>query len=143
MGSDFEEYMKKCNMGEVSGFVLVPIFAILFLSFSAQAAAPVSSPESRFVWEPGENLTFTWTNENYDGFYYDAQTGTGNESLTIKLDNIKDRTIPYNGIVYSTTVGTATARCRMFGEYYVIGFMGEKYLAGYPEGKSNITTTRE
>ena len=130
-------------MDKGSGFALAPIFVIVFMACGGQAVAPVSPPESRFVWEPGEKLTFIWTNENYDGFYYDAQTRTGNESLTIKLDNIKDRTIPYNGIVYSTTVGTATARCRMFGEYYVIGFMGEKYLAGYPEGKSNITTTRE
>lgn len=128
-------------MNKVSGFALVPILVIVFLAYAAQAAAPVSPPESRFVWEPGENLTFTWTNENFDGFYYDAQSRTGNESLTIKLDNIKDRTIPYNGIVYSTTVGTATARYRPFGEYFVIGFMGEKYLAGYPKGKSNITNT--
>ena len=115
------------------------MLAILFLACAAQAAAPVSPPESRFVWEPGENLTFTWTNENFDGFYYDAQSRAGKESLTIKLDNIKDRSIPKDGLVYSTTVETATARYSPFGEYAVIGFMGEKYLAGYPEGKSNIT----
>jgi S-layer protein (TIGR01567 family) len=122
-----------------SGFAVVPIFVIVFLACAAQAAAPVSPPESRFVWEPGENLTFTWTNENFDGFYYDAQTRTGKESITIKLDNIKDRSIPKEGLVYSTTVETTTARYRPFGEYFVIGFMGEKYLAGYPKGKSNIT----
>ena len=92
------------------------------------------------MWEPGENLTFTWTNENFDGFYYDAQSRAGNESLTITLDNIEDRSIPKEGLVYSTTVETATARYRPFGEYAVIGFWGGKYLAGFPEGKSNITT---
>ncbi len=112
----------------------------LLLACAAQAAAPVSSPESRFVWDPGENLTFTWTNENFYGFYYDAKSRTGKESLTIKLDNIKDRSIPENGIVYSTTVETITPRYSPFGEYAVIGFWGEKYLAGYPEGKSNITS---
>ncbi len=126
-------------MDEGLGFALVPILVILFLAFGAQAAAPVSPPASRFVWEPGENLTYTWTNENFDGFYYDAQSRTGNESLTIKLDNIEDRSIPKNGIVYSTTVETATARYSPFGEYAFIVFMGHKYLAGYPEGKSNIT----
>jgi hypothetical protein len=133
-GKQGGEYMDK-----VSGFALVPIFVIVFLAFGAQAAAPVSPPESRFVWEPGENLTFTWTNENFDGFYYDAQSGAGNESLTIKLNKIEDRSIPDGGIVYSTTVETATARYRPFGEYTVIWFMGGKYLIGFPEGKSNIT----
>ncbi len=126
-------------MDEGFGFALVSIFVISFLADTAQAAAPVSLPESRFVWEPGENLTFTWTNENFDGFYYDPQSRTGKESLTIMLDNIKDRSIPENGIVYSTTVETITPRYSQFGEYAVIGFWGEKYLAGYPEGKSNIT----
>lgn len=127
-------------------FALVPIFVIVFLSCAAQATAPVSPPESRFVWEPGENLTFTWTNENFDGFYYDAQSRTGNESLTIMLDNIKDRSIhikdrsiPDGGLVYSTTVETTTARYKPFGEYAVIWFMGGKYLTGFPEGKSNIS----
>ncbi|MCZ7406235.1 MAG: S-layer protein domain-containing protein, partial [Candidatus Methanoperedens sp.] len=121
------------------GFALVPIFVIVFLAFGAQAAAPVSPPDSRFVWEPGENLTFTWTNENFDGFYYDAQTRTGKESLTIKLNKIEDRSIPDGGIVYSTKVETTTARYRPFGEYAVIWFMGGKYLTGFPEGKSNIS----
>ena len=126
-------------------FRIVFVIAILSLillsgsSGSVQAAAPVSPPESRFVWEPGENLTFTWTNENFDGFYYDAKSRTGTESLTIKLDDIEDRYIPKEGLVYSTTVETATARYRPFGEYAVIGLWGGKYLAGYPEGKSNIS----
>ena len=126
-------------VGRKIGTSLITLLAILLLACSGQAAAPVSSPESRFVWEPGENLTFTWTNENFDGFYYDAKSRAGNESLTITLDNIEDRSIPKEGLVYSTTAKTATARYRPFGEYAVIGFWGGKYLAGFPEGKSNIS----
>jgi len=58
-------------MDKRSGFALVPIFVIVVLACAAQAVAPVSLPESRFVWEPGENLTFTWTKDNFDGFYPD------------------------------------------------------------------------
>jgi len=125
-------------MDKTSIFALVPIFLVGFLACAA--AAPVSLPASRFVWEPGENLTFTWTNENFDGFYYDAQSRAGNESLTIKLDNLTDRWITQDNMVYSTTVEQATARFSPFGEYAVIGFMGQKYLAGFPVGKSNITS---
>jgi|GEM_PF-6560956 len=105
----------------------------------AHATVPVSPPELRFVWEPGDNLTFTWKPANFDGFYYDPENRAGNESLTIRLDKSKKRSIQPNGIVYFTTVTTATARYKPFGEYAVIGFIGEKYLAGFPEGKSNIT----
>jgi hypothetical protein len=81
-------------MGEGSGsvFSLVPIFLIVLLACAGQAAAaPISPPDSRFVWEPGENLTFTWMAANFDGFYYDAKSRAGKESLTIKLDNLTDR----------------------------------------------------
>lgn len=74
-----------------------------------QAPATVNLPESRFVWEPGENLTFKWTNENFDGFFYDSQSRTGKESLTIKLDNLTERWIAQNNMVYSTSVEQATA----------------------------------
>jgi S-layer protein (TIGR01567 family) len=126
-------------MDKGSGFAFVSIFVMVFLTCTCQAATPVSPPESRFVWEPGENLTFTWTNENFHGFYYDAKSRTGKESLAITLDDLEDRSIPKEGLVYSTTVETASARYRPFGEYAVIRFMGEKYLAGYPDGKSNIS----
>ena len=127
-------------MDEGSEFGLAAIFVIVFLACAAQAVAPVSPPESRFVWEPGENLTFTWTNENFDGFYYDAKSNAGKESLTIKLDNLTDRWIKQDNIVYSTTVEQVTSRYSQFGEYAVIGFLGQKYLAGFPMGKSNITS---
>ncbi len=127
------------GMDKGLGFALVPIFVIVSLACTGQATASVSSPESRFVWEPGENLAFTWTPENFDGFYYDPENRAGNETLTIRLDNIKDRSIPKDGIEYSTTVAIATARYRQFGKYAVIGFIGEKYLAGYPEGRSDIS----
>jgi len=120
--------------------VEVTTLALMLLASTAQAAAPVSEPGSRFVWEPSENLTFKWTTVNYDGFYYDAQSRAGKESFTIKLDNLTDRWIKQDNIIYSTTVEQAKARYMPFGEYAFIGFMGQKYLAGFPKGKSNITS---
>lgn len=125
-------------MDKRSGFALVPIFLIVFLACAGQAAAPVSPPESRFVWEPGENMTFTWTNENFDGFYCDAQRREVNESLTIKIDNIKDRYIPKNGITYFKTPGQINTHYRLSGRYAVLELRNEKYLAEYPEEESDI-----
>lgn len=125
-------------MAKVSGFALVPIFVIVFLACSALAAVPVSPPESRFVWEPGENLTFTWTNENFDGFYYDAKSNAGKESLTIHLDNIKDRLIPKHGITYFKTPGHTNTRYSLSRKYSVLELRNEKYLVEYPEERNDI-----
>ena len=118
---------------------LIALLLAFLLVVTARAAAPVSPPESRFVWEPGEKLSFTWTPENFDGFYYDPENKAGNGSLTIKLNNIKDRSIPIGGIVYHKAAGQTNTKYREFGKYAVIEFTGEKYLAEYPAGKSNIT----
>jgi S-layer protein (TIGR01567 family) len=131
--------MDKMKFKEIN-LCSITLLEILFLACAVQAAAPVSPPESRFVWEPGENLTFTWTAANFDGFFYDPENGAGSEILTIRIDKMKNRTIPKDGFVYSTNVGLTNASYRPFGEYSVIGLFGEKYLAGYPEGKSNITS---
>ena len=87
-------------MDKESGFTLVSIFVIVFLAFGAQAAAPVSPPESRFVWEPGENPIYTWTNENFDGFYHDADSGNYSESLVVT--NLIGRRIPEGGLIYTS-----------------------------------------
>lgn len=125
-------------MDKTSIFALVPIFLVGFLACAA--AAPVSLPASRFVWEPGENLTFTWTNENFDGFYYDAQRA-GNESLTIKIANIKDRYIPKNGITYFKMPGRTNTHYRLSRKYAVLEFGIERYLVEYPEDRSDIRSS--
>ncbi|KPQ41025.1 MAG: hypothetical protein MPEBLZ_04431, partial [Candidatus Methanoperedens nitroreducens] len=122
---------------------LIALLLAFLLVVTARAAAPVSPPESRFFWEPGEKLSFTWTPENFDGFYYDPENKAGNGSLTIRLNNIKDRSIPIGGIVYHKAAGQTNTKYREFGKYAVIEFTGEKYLAGYPAGKSNITAHGE
>ncbi|HEY9205762.1 MAG TPA: S-layer protein domain-containing protein [Candidatus Methanoperedens sp.] len=124
-------------MDKRSGFELVPIFVIVLLASGAQAAAPVSAPESRFVWEPGENLTFTWTPANFDGFYYEPGNRAGNESLTIRLDKLQNRSVQPNGIVYFKKPGQTNTRYRLSGKYAVLEFTREKYLAEYPEDKSD------
>jgi S-layer protein (TIGR01567 family) len=130
-------------VGRKIGTSLITLVSILLLACAGQAAVPVSPSESRFVWEPGENLSFTWTPENFDGFFYDPENRAGSEKITIKLDDIADRIIPEKGMEYSTAITIADARYRPFGKYAVIGFMGEKYLAGYPAGRSNISYTDE
>ncbi|MCZ7362832.1 MAG: S-layer protein domain-containing protein, partial [Candidatus Methanoperedens sp.] len=102
--------------------------------------APVSPPESRYVWDAslGSNLTYTWKPMNFDGFYYDLDNNIGNESLTIRLDSNISRNIQQNNLRYSTIPETVSFKYKPFGEFSVIGFMSEKYFAGYSTGIASI-----
>lgn len=100
---------------------------------------PVSAPESRYVWaaDAGASQNLNLTPMNFDGFYYDLDNNAGNESFSIKIGNPVDRTIKENDWRYSTIAWNVPFKYRQFGNYSVIGFMGERYFAGY-SADSNI-----
>ncbi|WP_231622095.1 S-layer protein domain-containing protein [Methanococcoides methylutens] len=84
------------------------------------------------IWEEGiqSDEEYTWNFLSYSGFYYDLDTGEGSESMTIK--DI-DRKINDGDLEYETTVIPTGFEYNGWNEYEVIGFMAEKYFAGYPE----------
>jgi S-layer protein (TIGR01567 family) len=81
--------------------------------------------------------TTVWTPFNFEGFYYNIDENVSTESLVIeKLDG---RTIGDEDLVYSTKPANVEFEHEGWGSYEVVGFMAEKYFAGYPEntlGKS-------
>ena len=81
--------------------------------------------------------TTVWTPFNFEGFYYNIDENVSTESLVIeKLDG---RTIGDENLVYSTKPANVEFEHEGWGSYEVVGFMAEKYFAGYPEntlGKS-------
>ncbi len=96
---------------------------------------PVSAPGSRFVWAAGDGSTFNLTPLNFDGFYYDLDNNAGSESFSIELGNPDNRSInrsiKENDLKYSTIISNIPFKYRQFGNYSMIGFMGERYFAGY------------
>lgn len=77
---------------------------------------------------------FTWTPQNFAGFYYDADKNLGTEVLTATLT--EDRKLagdePY-GLVYMTMAQKEYFDFDIWGSYYMIGFLGKKCLAGYAQ----------
>lgn len=127
---------KGCNTG-IAGtiaFLVIMFLAVLLLAGNAGAATPVSQPGSRFVWTEDAGPTFNLTPLNFDGFYYDLDNNAGNEFLSIRLDSPVNRSIKENNIIYSTTIWNVPFKHRPFGNYSVIGLMGEKCFAGYTSG---------
>jgi S-layer protein (TIGR01567 family) len=76
--------------------------------------------------------SYTWNPQNFPGFYYDPKKDMGTERLTIAIteDNKLSGDSPY-GIVYTTTAQQRAFKFSEYGYYNVIGFLGERYFAGY------------
>ncbi|MEA1945001.1 MAG: S-layer protein domain-containing protein, partial [Euryarchaeota archaeon] len=79
-----------------------------------------------------------WDHMNFEGFYYDIDDDLGTEELRVE-DN--DDSIDEGHLVYTTTPNSVGFDLSRWGSYEVIGFMAEKYFAGYGSGtKKEITS---
>ncbi len=72
-----------------------------------------------------------WTPLNFEGFYYNIDEGIGTESL--EVEQLSDRRIADEGLVYTSVPEEVSFERSAWGNFEVIGFMAEKYFAGYPE----------
>lgn len=85
-------------------------------------------------------LAYTWTPQSFSGFYYNAKDDVGNENIKITLSSNTSRTIAEGKLVYSTSPQEVSFTHTAFGKYQVIGFMADKYFAGYTENTSSKNT---
>ncbi|AYK15244.1 MAG: S-layer protein domain-containing protein [Methanosarcina flavescens] len=96
----------------------------------------VEAPSSgNRIWEEGMPTTYTWNAQSYSGFYYDLDSGVSSEEM--KIENI-ERSIDSGNIKYITRPTETDFEYNKWGSYQVIGFMAEKYFAGYSENSSVI-----
>ncbi|MFI5382742.1 MAG: S-layer protein domain-containing protein [Methanosarcina thermophila] len=82
------------------------------------------------IWEEGMPTTYTWNAQSYSGFYYDLDSGVSSEEM--RIENI-ERSIDAGNIKYITRPTETDFEYNRWGSYQVIGFMAEKYFAGYSE----------
>ncbi|MCX9025855.1 MAG: S-layer protein domain-containing protein [Candidatus Methanoperedens sp.] len=98
-------------------------------------AHPKTYAAGNRVWDGGRpdlfGLTYTWNPMSFPGFYYDVNSDVGNESLTMTMSGYTDRRIRAGNILYDTTPEEVQFGYTAFGTYQVIGFMADKYFAGY------------
>jgi len=90
---------------------------------------------------------FTWDNVTFPGFYYDISKNLGTETLTFTLSSatptgatLSDQQDPTNGmrgVVYETHAQLKKFKYKPWGQYDVIGFLGDKYFTAYD---STVTT---
>jgi S-layer protein (TIGR01567 family) len=80
-----------------------------------------------------EDEELTWTPLNFEGFYYNLDEGVGTESL--EIEDLSGRTIDDGDLVYKSKPLDVSFEYDDWGEFQVIGFMAEKYFAGYPDNE--------
>ncbi len=83
------------------------------------------------IWREGESdYQYTWTPKTFSGFFYDLENEVGTERLTVDLEP-NERSLESGQLTYSTQPEVTDFEFDDWGEYEVIGFMAEKYFAGY------------
>lgn len=120
--------------------IAIAIFAVLLFTLNIVVAD--SNQSGNRVWDQSTNMSnesYTWNSFSFAGFYYDLDNNLSTEELTI--NNIK-RTIAQSDISYTTSPIEVSFDYSDFGKYQVIGFMADKYFAGY-NGNSVISGNKE
>lgn len=123
-------------MGIKSYIKILCLFLALGL-LCLSAAAQASDSTGNRIWDENanESLTYTWTPQTYSGFYYDLDTGEGSENLTVQLSK-GSRTIEKENLQYETVPIQTDFKYGKWGSYEVVGFMAERYFAGYTANSS-------
>ena len=71
---------------------------------------------------------YTWTSDNFAGFFYDLNKNVGTETLSVS--DVSGRTVPEGGLNYSTTIKSVDYKASdvFNGTYPVLGFFAQKYV---------------
>jgi len=90
------------------------------------------------IWEDGMSDKYTWNPQSFSGFYYDLDSNEGSETLTI--EDI-DSSLGSGDIKYETTPIPVDFEYGSWGKYNVIGFMADRYFAGYNDNTSFVSSS--
>jgi S-layer protein (TIGR01567 family) len=94
----------------------------------AGSAAEIRGPVAYVI----DGETYSWDAKDFAGFYYNIDEGIGTESITL---NITDNALQEDtGVVYETAAQKVEFDFNVWGHYYVMGFLGTGYFAGYADG---------
>lgn len=106
---------------------------------TAEEAAPETAAETDRIWRQGISPDeYTWTPNTFSGFFYDLKDDVGTEKLTVRLHKSGSdysRSIDSGDLRYKSDVQDIEYEYSSWGSYQVMGFMADKYFAGYKESE--------
>ncbi|WP_052306385.1 S-layer protein domain-containing protein [Methanosalsum zhilinae] len=124
-----KEYLNKQDTGDIE---LLIDFDIGEAKFTITIHPKGYSTGNR-IWDADHNLSlkYEWNAKSFSGFYYDLDTGMSSESMTIELLDYNNRRVDDGNLRYITEPVMTGFEYGGFGDYQVIGFMADRYFAGY------------
>jgi S-layer protein (TIGR01567 family) len=141
-GEEVTGEQKASNDKTIPPNIVETISSAIKKSSAVAEKEPVSVEESThsiLSAEPSEIRSqvatgdFTWNPQNFAGFYYDLDRDLGTEVLTATPSDGKlSGSYPY-GLTYQTIAQNNNFAIKDWGSYNIMGFMSEKYFAGYIE----------
>jgi S-layer protein (TIGR01567 family) len=107
--------------------------AVVTFLLLSEGAGAVSDMSGNRIWDDSKNMntTYTWNSFSFAGFYYNLDDNLSTEELTIHNINNITRKIKESDLRYKTLPAEVSFDYSPFGNYEVIGFMADKYFAGY------------
>jgi S-layer protein (TIGR01567 family) len=83
---------------------------------------------------------YIWDYNKFPGFMYDLDRNLGTEELIIQSSgDYENGDARLRSLVYRTKARESRIKLDEWGSYYLIGFMGEKYFAGYADDESRLS----
>ena len=103
----------------------------------------ITKPRTYMLHGSVANLSvkeFNWTSTNFPGFYYDVDKYIGTERITFRLSDVNSDSATLSdqadannlrGITYTTHAQPKNFKFKPWGQYAVMGFLGESYFVAY------------
>ncbi|MCZ7363086.1 MAG: S-layer protein domain-containing protein, partial [Candidatus Methanoperedens sp.] len=112
-------------------------FILLATLLLVEGTGAISESGNR-IWDSSKNLStnYTWNSFSFAGFYYNLDDNQSTEELTINNINNVTRTIKKGDAHYRTSPIDVSFTYSGFGKYQVIGFLADKFFAGYTENSA-------
>ncbi|MFB3763803.1 MAG: S-layer protein domain-containing protein [Methanotrichaceae archaeon] len=124
-------------------------------AFTGNSTIPLHSSSGEVIG----NFSARWNSANFSGFFFDPEDALGRETLTVEKlsDNTIGQAVPVirnntfygisGGLQYNTIVEESPFKFKPWGYYYVIGFLGLPWFAGYEQETSseigNVSTIQQ
>jgi S-layer protein (TIGR01567 family) len=103
-------------------------WAALLVAISATGSAfEVRGPVAEVV----DGESYSWSAQEFAGFYYDLDDDAGGERLSLSITN---GSVEGSGAVYSTRAKEEPIEFSAWGSRWTLGFLGKAHFAGYSSG---------
>jgi S-layer protein (TIGR01567 family) len=116
-----------------------PLLFYIYSNITDTGTYEIHGPIDEIVQGRG----YEWDFKQFPGFMYDLDSNIGTESIEMGLSGSYDKgDAKLQSLVYETKANMTKFKRQDWGSYYTLGYMGEKYFAGYMKNDSKLSLAK-